>query len=241
MAFLTRVSLVSLALVALACAPPDPSGEEGFSTTDPSGGDPGTGDEVEDLTTTSPDESTGPGTDEGTGESSTSTTTDGSTGPDPGAAIEGQYLLAVETTLGPGLPLQYILEIEVTSIDPQGDMLADLRFSGLTLDPGALLQPRELYGEELLYLDVPITAAGEFKVEMGEIFVPGPTNPITGSDVTVELMIAGAVVDAVTLCGFVEGMLTSPLNYDLSGSTFGALRVAGTDPASLPALFPFSC
>lgn len=48
-------------------------------------------------------------------------------------------------------------------------------------------------------------------------------------------------VDA--LCGDVTGMLTSPLQYDLAGSTFAAIRLAddGSDPATLPTTFPYRC
>ncbi|KIG19165.1 hypothetical protein DB30_04630 [Enhygromyxa salina] len=49
----------------------------------------------------------------------------------------------------------------------------------------------------------------------------------------------GHFVGSDAWCGDMEGALTSPLEADLSGSNFAAIRVPS--PAALPDSFPYRC
>jgi hypothetical protein len=79
-----------------------------------------------------------------------------------------------------------------------------------------------------------VDAAGAFTLDFGDTMVTGMANPITGSDIAATLSLQGTIQDANLWCGSVTGMVTSPITQDLMGSTFAAVRVEATDPASLP-------
>ncbi|WP_146657881.1 hypothetical protein [Enhygromyxa salina] len=72
---------------------------------------------------------------------------------------------------------------------------------------------------------------------VGEL--PGEANPIAGSDIAFNGALIGHFVGSDAWCGDMEGALTSPLEADLSGSNFAAIRVPS--PAALPDSFPYRC
>ena len=78
---------------------------------------------------------------------------------------------------------------------------------------------------------------------MGTVMVTGAANPVTGSDIVATLVVDGDILDANTMCGELSGEVSSPLVFDLTGSTFAASRLAddGSDPATLPTMFPYKC
>ena len=78
---------------------------------------------------------------------------------------------------------------------------------------------------------------------MGLVMVTGAANPVTGSDIEATLVVHGEIIDEDTMCGELTGMLMSPLEFDLAGSTFAAIRLAddGSDPMTLPTEFPYRC
>ncbi|MFV8751011.1 hypothetical protein ACNOYE_10740 [Nannocystaceae bacterium ST9] len=173
---------------------------------------------------------------------STSDSTSDSTTDDCGPDTSGTYLLGLETSLGPDNPLQFVLTLDVMY---GGDCLgvASFGLQPLSLDMGSQTSPREFVGEPLIFAAIPFDAAGQFTLDMGEVMVTGAANPITGSDIAATLVLEGHVVDVDALCGDVFGMLTSPLQADLAGSSFAAIRLAddGSDPATLPTSFPYDC
>jgi hypothetical protein len=165
--------------------------------------------------------------------------------PPPGAPnYSGFFLFALETSLGPDLPLQFVTTVEFTP-DPAGGGggTADLSFQPLSLNQGESLAPREFIGDPLEFADVVIADDGTFELDMGTVNVTGAANPVTGSDITATLVVHGDILDENTMCGELTGMLSSPLEYDLAGSTFAAIRLAddGSDPTTLPTMFPYRC
>lgn len=61
--------------------------------------------------------------------------------------------------------------------------------------------------------------------------LPGGANPLSGSPQPLVGTLEGVILDANTVCGSVTGTVAG---LDLTGSTFGAIRVTDTAPASLP-------
>ena len=61
--------------------------------------------------------------------------------------------------------------------------------------------------------------------------LPGGANPLSGSEQPMMGVLHGIMLDANTVCGTVTGQVAG---LDLAGSTFGAIRVTDTTPATLP-------
>lgn len=155
------------------------------------------------------------------------------------ADITGTHLFALGAVINPQTPLQFITTVQLTSTAEGGTMTVD--FQPLSLEVGSTTEPRMFVGEVLTLPPTPVSAGGGFSVDLGEVSVVGDANPITGSDITATLMIEGAIQNEDLWCGTVTGMVSMPLMLDLAGSTFAAVRVDATDPASLPTDVLFSC
>lgn len=167
--------------------------------------------------------------------------------PAEGLDMSGIYLLALETSLGPDTPLQFITTVEET-LNADGSGVANFHFLPLSLAVGSQTDPRmcdACMDGGLIFNDIPISAAGEFTLDMGVVSVCGASNPVTGSDIVASLVLEGHIVHADAMCGEISGMLMMPLEYDLAGSPFAMLRLAddGCDPATLPGMgeFPYKC
>ena len=156
--------------------------------------------------------------------------------------MTGTYLFALETTLGPGLPLQFATTVEF-NINDDGSVTGDFSFQPLSLDPLEVTTPREFVGEPLEFDDVPFDAAGNYEIDMGTVMVPGAANPVSGGEIVATLQVAGSIVHVDAFCGELTGDLSSPVIFDIDGSTFAAIRLAddGSDPTTLPLEFPFEC
>ena len=186
--------------------------------------------------------------DDEAGETGTSTVvSDASTG-DPGETattasemddeISGTYLLAVAASISPATPLQYIATV---TYNPELDAMG-IELQALSLDIGQTTTPREPVGAPG-YLDgVPVSIGGGFTLDLSGIEVPGAANPITGSDIVAgDLVLQGTVRTPDLWCGTASGAITVPADIDLTGSTFAAVRIQATDPASLPTEIQAAC
>lgn len=179
---------------------------------------------------------TGDPTVPGTADATSLASESGAPGPDvglPPGSSSGQYLLAVSTVVSKDLPLQFI-----ATVDAGVPATWSLDLQPLTLDQGKVTSPRQPFGDPLQFTDIAVVE-DTFTADLGEVFLPGPTNPITGSDISATLVLDGTIVDADFFCGMVSGMVTSPLMADISGSTFAAVRLA--DPNILPTDVIINC
>ncbi len=199
---------------------PDPQGKfdefteqtkEGSST-----GDPGT------TTGATSDEPTG-----GTG---------ATTGGPPAFDISGDFLLAVSTTVDRSKPLQFIATNTVTEMD--GKMLLDSCLQPLTLMAGKVTMPREPIGDPLCFEGLEIVD-GAFTIDAGVVMVTGAANPITGANIVASLIMAGTIQADDFYCGTVTGEVMEPPVGDITGSSFGAVRLA--DKAVLPTDVTIDC
>jgi hypothetical protein len=153
------------------------------------------------------------------------------------------YLFALQTSLGPDLPLLFVLDVDnvTPTVTPGGPAsLADFTFQALSLEQGSTT-PGGCVGGLLQYDDVVIDLVGEFELDMGLVMVSGEANPITGGDIEATLQLIGHLVDPDAMCGDVQGMLTSPLEYDLVGSTFAAIPLPDGCESDFPAMIPYVC
>jgi hypothetical protein len=158
--------------------------------------------------------------------------------------MDGKYLFALETSLGPDLPLQFVTTVSNMEIAMDGaSATADFAFQPLSLEQGQTLTPREFVGDVLEYPGVQFDADGNYTIDMGTVMVTGEANPVTGSDIVATLQVLGHIVHADAFCGELAGDLSSPLEYDLTGSSFGAIKLMddGMDPNTLPTTFPYRC
>ena len=200
----------------------DPTGDgDGDPTTGDGDGDPTTGDGDGDPTTGDGDGD--PTTGDGDGDPNVDTDT-----------YDGEYLLALSTTLDPNLPLQFLVTVDA------GTTLVDLTVQPLSLDVGQTTTPREVVGDPLVYTDIP-HVDGAFTLDLGTVMITGMANPITGSDIVVAAQLDGSFVSDMAFCGTVTGDVMEPIDYPLAGSTFAAIEVQDTSPQGLPTDFPLSC
>lgn len=144
----------------------------------------------------------------------------------------GHYLLALSTTLAPDSPLLFSVDAEISD---------DLTRIGLQLQPlttDADDEPRTAIGDPFEVTDIAYEEDGTFSADLGDVSVPGRANPITGSDIVANVQLtartrAAADDQPAVFCGQVAGMVTEPIELDLAGSSFGAVRTddeQSTDP-----------
>jgi hypothetical protein len=153
-----------------------------------------------------------------------------------GLDVDGVYLVAVNTIVSPGLPLQFVADV-TAELDAMGNGTISVDFQPLSLDQLSTTVPREEVGDA-------ITIEGDvsgfaFTLPFGEITVTGAANPITGADITADLALEGTIRSENAWCGSVTGMVLSPLMVDLGGSFFGATRLA--DRSERPLRFSCEC
>jgi hypothetical protein len=160
----------------------------------------------------------------------------GDDGPMAPPPTSGMFLLAIDTVINPGLPLQYRVETKATVTD------IELVLQPLSLNQGETILPREPVGEALVASAIPVVD-GAFEIDLGEVMIPGEANPITGSDIVAEVVLHGMFVSPDAYCGTVTGTVIAPIQAPLDGSTFGAQIVepdlVGEDlPAPIGACSP---
>lgn len=156
-------------------------------------------------------------------------TSDATTGEPEIFDINGDFLLAVSTTVDRSKPLQFIATNTVTEMD--GALTLATCLQPLTLDVGKVLTPREPVGEPLCFSGLPIVD-GSFLIDAGEVSVNGLANPITGSNIVATLIMAGSIKSDDLYCGEVSGEVLMPAIGKIDGSSFAAVRLA--DPSVLP-------
>lgn len=160
----------------------------------------------------------------------------GGTGPSGGVAdINGRFLMGIDTVIGPGKVLEFdtetiinfpctddcVLTLNVQPVVPTTPARSGCDDRGTPVGPVITVE------------NVPVAADGSFIADFGNQNVPGCANPISGSDITANLILAGQIVNADLYCGTVSGTVSRPLSAPLRGSSFAAVRVE--EGAELPA------
>ena len=150
--------------------------------------------------------------------------------------MTGTYLLGLEaTTLAPDLPLKFVTTIDNMIIAEDGSgATADFTFQPLSV-------PGECLDGILEFPGVVFDADGNFEIDMGLVMVSGEANPISGTDIEATIVMHGRIVDVDALCGEVDGMLMSPLVFDLAGSNFAAIRLDDDGCTETLPTAPWTC
>lgn len=144
------------------------------------------------------------------------------------ADINGTFLLALAAVIAPEFPLQFYATVTFTPDGVGGSVALELQ--PLSLDPQTTTTPRQPVGDSLMVGPAMVNAAGTFDLPITEpVMVTGMANPITGSDIVATLNLAATIQSEDLFCGTVTGAVTSPLELDLAGSTFAAVRVPSVD------------
>jgi hypothetical protein len=149
--------------------------------------------------------------------------------------LTGTYLYAISVPLAPELPTVYLAEI---TAEPLGDQL-QVTTRQRPLHKSDRKTPVGDWGEPRI--DV-VSATGEYTTGTVHAVVPKEANAITGSETTTETVFSGTYVNPATpdnpdakvdfFCGTMNGRSTAPLEIDLSGSTFAAIRLETPDDLS---------
>lgn len=176
-----------------------------------------------------------PGNDTGNTSNATDTTdtgvdTVGDTGTPGGPQT---LLLAINSSLAPGLPFQAI----VTTTPGMGTV--DLTLQFLSLDVGSTTAPRQLVGDLYGYAGVPVDMSGTFYWDTGIILIPGAANPISGVDIVTSIQANAVPAGSPAYCGQVGGTVLMPVEATLEGSTHAMTAVS--DVANLPLEFAVTC
>lgn len=133
--------------------------------------------------------------------------------------INGDFLMGLSVVIAPDSPVW--LRVTNTFTD-NGDgtgvvdvVIQPLRYDG---DHAAV-------GEPIVANDIAINSAGQYTVVLTQATIPGEANPITGNDIVGDFNIMGSIKSEDLSCGEVTGMVTSPANIDVAGSTFAMVRI----------------
>jgi len=138
--------------------------------------------------------------------------------------ISGTFLFALAAVIAPDPPFQFIADIQIN-----GNTL-DISLTGLDRYDRSVVP-----GDFLGATDVPIDETGRFEVPIVGV-IPGDANVVSGSDLTVDLVLIGRIRDENTFCGDATGMILKPLELDIVGSTIGGIRIeSGISGDDLPA------
>ncbi len=129
--------------------------------------------------------------------------------------IQGQYLLTISVSIAPSKPLLALADVTTPAF--QGG-------TGIALTAQALSAT-----DRTTPVDSPVSfgpfavgSDGTFRAELSGLTVSGGANPITpGAAISSNLVLVGNLCAHDGLfCGAASGQATSPINLDLSGSTF---------------------
>jgi hypothetical protein len=160
----------------------------------------------------------------------------GSDGPcEPPAphSITARALIAVETTLGAGMPILFVGEMSTPGIE--GATHVQFHYRALSA-----MDRSTPVGARLDAGPFPISADGSFVAELPEDTLDGSANPILpGVPITSQLTLAADICGVRSFyCGTVTGTVTDPVRGTIAGQ-FG-LTVLEPD-ASVPARPRYGC
>ncbi|HTM20172.1 MAG TPA: hypothetical protein VL172_06690 [Kofleriaceae bacterium] len=140
--------------------------------------------------------------------------------------VTGEFLQGYSPVFAPAASIQFRTTVGYMAVS---DTSGRLDMSAQPLDADT----REPVGDPVVTNDTVVNEAGEFAaIVQGN--VDGAANPITGSDLVLDIVLHGIIRNTDLFCGTVTGNITN-LDLVLDGSTFGSIRIADdTATADLP-------
>lgn len=140
------------------------------------------------------------------------------------------FHFAIRAVIAQALPIQFIATTNFVQENTGGRL--DVTLQALSLDVGQTESPREPVGEPIVFPRIDVSENGSFEVDLGEVFVTGAANPISGSDMRMSISLRGIFVPGLLFCGEVDGIITEPIMAPLSydNSFFGATPIGAGEP-----------
>jgi hypothetical protein len=147
--------------------------------------------------------------------------------------VSGVALLALETSMTPGIAMLFLGQIET----PELDGTTSVKYSYKALDA---TDRQTQVGEPLVVGPYPIGEDGTFNAPTGKSALPGRANPILpGVEIVSDLTLHGTICGVDTFyCGTVTGTVYSPLAGPATGQ-FGLTLLDSA--AQVPARPRFGC
>lgn len=143
--------------------------------------------------------------------------------------ITGNHLFALSAS---AFPAQlYKFRAEVTLIDGTGDE-PKISFTLHPLDARNNVEIDAPISHDPDPIDVSPTT-GEWEAHIVAV-IPDKANPVSGSEVTVDMTLFGVIRSRDHFCGTADGDVVDPFTLNLDGSTFGAVRIPdGSGPGDV--------
>ena len=140
--------------------------------------------------------------------------------PEPDAAIlanlpdvSGTHLFALAAVIAPDPPFLFTAEYELVGDKLTISMVGMHRIRRTLVDM-----------EPLVSSDNTVDETGAFEARFQGI-IAGDANVVSGSELTIDMTLHGRIVDEDIVCGDATGWILSPIELDVTGSTFGSLRM----------------
>jgi hypothetical protein len=157
--------------------------------------------------------------------------------------VTGYWFVGVAPTVAPTSIVYFYWDVTLTK-NPDGTGTMNVAQTAISTDANGRMH----VGDTTMMNDVHVSTAGEFSLGLTGINIPGSANPLTGSDLVASFTNDGIIKSKDLMCGTLApgSVVTSPVQLDVSGSTWAAIRVtkdaAGNDlppaqfecPADLP-------
>jgi hypothetical protein len=138
--------------------------------------------------------------------------------------VSGKFLMGFAATIAPDQPLQfYMTNTLVKNPDGTGTFTTAVQPLAVAdhMPAGPLLTPPP----------ATVNTAGEFDLTVDNTVIPGAANPITGTDITVTIIMHGAIQSADLICGDVPmGNITKPVMLSAVGTTWVGQRIPAGGP-----------
>lgn len=151
--------------------------------------------------------------------------------PVPGA-LDGPYVLTLAASIAPTTPIMTLLDL--TTPDYMGG-------TGFAFDARALsaADRKTPIGDPISAGPVVVEANGHYRLPLSGVSIPGAANPISGSDIAVDLELSGNLCGPPeSFCGTFNGEVSQPIQLPLDGSTFTLRPVVNGDIPEPP---PIDC
>jgi hypothetical protein len=139
---------------------------------------------------------------------------DGGCTPPAAGEIDGDYLFALSAVIGPQKPLLFLTTVTTTA----GAAGLEVTWK---LQPLSAADRTTPVGTPVEFEPFTVASNGCFLADPGPLDVTGEANGITGNPITADVTLTGQLCGTDGFyCGQVGGVVTSPINLPLDGSTF---------------------
>lgn len=137
--------------------------------------------------------------------------------------VDGEWLIAVRPNLPEDRIIQFRATLDITAVTENTGTI-DVSAQPLTV------ADRTAVGELLTATDVAVASDASFDAPLTGT-LPGPANPVSGTDAEIDAVMVAQIRNADFLCGELTGQAGA---LPLAGTTWAAVRVTGdTLPAPI--------